>query len=199
MGRGSIAEVLTLYDAARCPYCARARIVLAEKDVSHEVVDVDLDDRPAWMWDKNPTGLVPVLEEVPSLLLPESGVITEYLEERYPEPALLPAHPAERALVRLRIHRFPSLSKPYYDVRAGRAPAERLLDALAALDADLAVDPYLGGAAYTLADIAYLPWVLRSETRLGVDLSQFEAMAAWRDRLAERPAVAAELELVAAL
>ena len=53
---------LTLYDAARCPYCARARIVLAEKGVEYEPVEVDLSDRPAWIWDKNPRGRVPVLE-----------------------------------------------------------------------------------------------------------------------------------------
>ena len=56
--------MLTLYDAARCPFCARVRIVLAEKDVPHEVVAVDLDDRPAWIVEKNPpAGKVPVVEE----------------------------------------------------------------------------------------------------------------------------------------
>ena len=92
---------MTLYDADRCPYCARVRLVLAEKGVPHETVVVDLDDRPAWIYEKNATGRVPVLEE-DAFVLPESDVICEYLEERYPEPALLPADPAERALARLR-------------------------------------------------------------------------------------------------
>ena len=55
--------MLTLYDAARCPYCARVRILLAEKGVEHEVVAIDLSDRPAWLYQKNPAGKVPVLEE----------------------------------------------------------------------------------------------------------------------------------------
>src|SRR5207244_6598282 len=55
--------VITLYDAPRCPYCARVRIVLAEKGVEYETVVVDLDDRPAWIYEKNPLGRVPVLEE----------------------------------------------------------------------------------------------------------------------------------------
>jgi len=38
-----------LYDAARCPYCARARIVLAEKGLGYETVEIDLSDRPAWL------------------------------------------------------------------------------------------------------------------------------------------------------
>ena len=55
--------MITLYDAARCPYCARVRIVLAEKDIEYETVAIDLADRPAWLYEKNPIGKVPVLEE----------------------------------------------------------------------------------------------------------------------------------------
>ena len=88
----------TLYTADRCPYAARARIVLAEKGIAYEAVEIDLGDRPAWMYEKNATGRVPVYEEDEGLVLPESEVIMEYLEERYPEPALWPADPAERAL-----------------------------------------------------------------------------------------------------
>src|SRR6266550_4268057 len=78
----------TLYTADRCPYAARARIVLAEKGLAYDAAEIDLDDRPAWMYDKNPLGRVPVYEEDGGLVLPESRVIMEYLEERYPEPAL---------------------------------------------------------------------------------------------------------------
>ena len=60
---GRAGLMLTLYDAARCPYCARVRIVLAEKDVEYEPVEIDLTDRPAWIYEKNSTGRVPVLEE----------------------------------------------------------------------------------------------------------------------------------------
>src|SRR5919205_3675459 len=109
--------MLTLYDAARCPYCARARIMLAEKNVEHEVIEIDLSDRPAWIYEKNETGRVPVIEE-DAWILPESSVILEYLEERYPEPPLLPADAADRALARYRIHRFDeTLRRPYYSVR----------------------------------------------------------------------------------
>ena len=70
--------MITLYDADRCPYCARVRIVLAEKGVEYEPVEIDLDDRPAWIYEKNPLGRVPVLEE-DAFVLPESAVIDEYL------------------------------------------------------------------------------------------------------------------------
>src|ERR671935_1677397 len=114
--------MITLYDADRCPYCARVRIVLAEKGVEYETVLVDLDNRPDWIYEKNPLGRVPVLEEG-DFLLPESAVINEYLDERWPEPALWPADPGERALGRLLVHRFDELSRPYYALRRGGAAA----------------------------------------------------------------------------
>jgi glutathione S-transferase len=191
--------VVTLYDADRCPYCARARIALAEKGVEHDVVEIDLTDRPAWIYEKNDTGRVPVVEE-DAWLLPESSVILEYLEERYPEPPLLPADAGERALARVLIFRHDDFTKPYYAVRRGEEGAgERFDEQLARLDATLAARPWLTGRAYGLADIAYVPWGLRARDVLGVSLDRFPALRSWLDRLEERPAVAREVETVARL
>jgi glutathione S-transferase len=191
--------VITLYDAPRCPYCARVRIVLAEKGVELDVVEIDLSDRPNWLYEKNPTGRVPVLEE-DDRPLPESAVIMEFLEERYPEPPLLPADPADRAAARLVIFRDGDLTDPYYALRRGEEGAREKLDAaLARFDAMLADRPYLGGAAYGLADIALVPWFLRARDMLGVELDGFPALSAWLARLEERPAIAAEAGIVAAL
>jgi len=190
--------VLTLYDAARCPYCARARIALAEKGVGYETHEIDLSDRPAWIYAKNPSGRVPVLEEDGGLVLPESVVIMEYLEERFPEPALWPADPAERALGRLWLDRFDGrLGHEYYALRRGEP--SRLDERLRDLDGALEAQPFLSGREYGLADIGYLPWILRGRENLGVELEPYEALSAWLDRLSERPAVAAELQLTAAL
>ncbi|HEV7134747.1 MAG TPA: glutathione S-transferase family protein [Gaiellaceae bacterium] len=191
--------MLTLYDAPRCPYCARARIVLAEKSVDFETIEIDLTDRPAWIYEKNGSGRVPVLEE-DGWLLPESAVIMEYLEERYPAPALLAADPAERALARLWIFRHDDFTRPYYALRRGEEGAdERLAVELERLDAALDGRPWLGGAAYGLADIAYVPWVLRARDMLDVSLDPFPGLAGWLERMLERPAVAAEAQVVAAL
>ena len=191
---------MKLYDAARCPYCARVRIVLAEKGIAFEPVEIDLDDRPAWIYDLNPKGRVPVLEE-DGLVLPESLVISEYLEERYPEPALLPPDPADRAAIRLLCARFDDLGDPYYDLMYERAAdaRPRLERALARLDEFLAERPYLSGTEFGLADTAYLPWILRAEVRLGVDVRAWRSLAAWLDRLRERPSVREEFDVVARL
>jgi glutathione S-transferase len=188
--------VPTLYTAERCPYAARARIVLAEKRLDYDAVEIDLDDRPAWLYEKNPLGRVPVYEEEGGLVLPESEVIMEYLEERFPEPALWPADPAERALGRLRLRRFDRLGDEYYALRRGSE--SRLDDRLAELDAALEAQPFLTGLDYGLVDIGYVPWILRARDRLGVDLEPFPAVGDWLERLSARPAIAAERDLVEA-
>jgi stringent starvation protein A len=190
--------VITLYDADRCPYCARVRIALAEKGIEYETVEIDLSDRPSWLYEKNSLGRVPVLEE-DDFVLSESAVINEYLEERYPEPPLWPADARERALARLLVFRFDELSKPYYALRREEEGAGEVFDAaLARLDALLDERPYLTGSEFGLADVAYVPWILRARDRMGVDVGRFSAVAAWVERLEQRPSIAAEVELVAA-
>jgi glutathione S-transferase len=179
--------VITLYDAARCPYCARVRIVLAEKGIPHETIEVDLSNRPGWIYEKNATGRVPVVEE-DTFVLPESHLIMDYLEERYPEPALAPADAGARALERLRIARFDDeLGKDYYAFRRGES--NNLVQRLRELD--------VAHLPYGLAAIAYVPWVIRARDMLGVQLPAH--VGAWLEALAERPAIRAELELVAAM
>ena len=191
--------MITLYDADRCPYCARVRIVLAEKGIEYETVEVDLDDRPAWIYEKNPLGRVPVLEE-DTFVLAESAVIDEYLDERYPEPSLWPADPAERALGRMLVFRFDELSKPYYALRRGDDGArERLDTALATLETVLQGQKFLSGREFGLADVAYVPWVLRARDRMDVDIEPFPALSEWVGRLEQRPSIAVELDLVASL
>jgi glutathione S-transferase len=191
--------VITLYNAARCPYAARARIVLAEKGIEFEVVEIDLSDRPAWLYEKNPAGRVPVIEEE-GWVLAESAVIMEFLEERYPEPPLLPPDPADRAAVRLLVFRDHDFTDPYYAFRRGEEGARDEFDAaLGRFDALLAERPYLGGIEYGLADIAFVPWLLRARDMLGLELDGFPGVAEWLARLERRPAIAAEADIVAAL
>jgi stringent starvation protein A len=170
-----------LIDAPRCPYCARVRLVLAEKEVAFETVEVDLGNRPAWVYDLNPAGKVPILED--EFVLPESDVIMEYLEERFPEPALLPDDLAARAEARLAVFRFDAaLGDDYYALRRGQEHS--VAEKLEALP--------VGKSLF--ADFAYLPWVLRLRELYGVTLPA--RVESWLEGLLERPAVAAELAVV---
>ncbi len=191
--------MITLYDADRCPYCARVRITLAEKGIEYEPVMIDLDDRPGWIYEKNPLGRVPVLEE-DTFVLAESAVIDEYLDERYPDPPLWPADPADRALGRMLVFRFDEVSKPYYALRRGDEGARARLDAaLETLAKALQERPFLSGHEFGLADIAYVPWILRARDRMAVDLGRFPALSEWLGRLEQRPSIVAELDVVASL
>ena len=191
---------MTVYDAPRCPYCARVRIVLAEKGIPYETTTVDLSNRPPWLLEHNPPdGRVPVLEEE-GWILPESAVIDEYLEERYPEPPLWPADAGERAAARLLVFRFDDFGDAYYAVRRGEPGADAALTAeLAALEALLSATPFLTGREFGLADISYLPWLLRLRDLMGVPLDAYPAVRGWIDACAERPSVASEIETVASL
>lgn len=192
-------STLRLIDAPRCPYCARVRIALAEKGLAYETVVIDLADRPAWVYELNPIGKVPVLEHE-GWVLPESAVINEYLEEAYPEPALLPADPTERANARLLIFRHDDFTDPYYALRRKEAGAEvAFAGELEALDAILGLTPNLTGQAFGLADIAYIPWVLRARDVLGISFEPYSSLVDWLARLAERPSIQAEFEVIAAL
>ena len=105
-------SALRLIDAPRCPYCARVRIALAEKGIAYETVVIDLADRPAWVYELNPIGKVPVLER-DGWVLPESAVINEYLEEALPRAAA-PARGSrtQRATARLLIFRHDDFTDP---------------------------------------------------------------------------------------
>jgi glutathione S-transferase len=189
--------VPTLYTADRCPYAARARIALAEKGIAYDAVEIDLDDRPALIYEKNTLGRVPVYEEDEGLLLPESEVIMEYLEQRYPEPALWPVDAAERAVARLMVHRFDThLGSAYYTARRGDG-REELDERLDDLDRLLEAQPWLTGRDYGLADIAYVPWIIRGLERFGLELGP--SLSNWFERCSDRPSIAAEREVVAAL
>src|SRR5262249_22076559 len=141
------ARGMKLVDAARCPYCARVRIALAEKGIEYENVQVDLADRPQWLPELNPPkAREPVLDG-----LPESEGIMDRLEHLHPEPALLPADPNERANARCIVHRFDdNLGDDYYAYRRG--DPNDLAAKLEALE--------VGQSLFV--DIAYLPWIIRA-------------------------------------
>jgi RNA polymerase-associated protein len=95
---------MTLFSDARDHYSHRVRMVLAEKGVTVEIVDVDPANKPEDLAEINPYNSLPTLLDR-DLVLYEANVIMEYLDERFPHPPLLPVYPVQRALSRLWITR----------------------------------------------------------------------------------------------
>ena len=96
---------MTLFSDPRDHYSHRVRMVLCEKGVSVDIVDVDPDDRPDELNQINPYNTLPTLLDR-DLVLYQSTVIMEYLDERFPHPPLLPVYPVARAQSKLLMHRI---------------------------------------------------------------------------------------------
>jgi len=98
-------SVMTLFSGERDIYSHRVRIVLAEKGINFEVVDVDPSNKPDELRELNPYNAVPTLVDR-ELVLYESRIVMEYLDERFPHPPLMPVDPVSRANNRLMLHRI---------------------------------------------------------------------------------------------
>ena len=87
---------IKLYSARACPFAHRTRLVLGEKKLKFELIEIDLANKPAWYKDVSLYGKVPAIEHAGQRIV-ESAVINEYLDEVFPTPSLLPKEPARRA------------------------------------------------------------------------------------------------------
>jgi len=96
---------MTLYSGTTCPFSQRCRIVLYEKGMDFQIIDIDLFSKPEDIGVMNPYNQVPILVER-DLILYESNIINEYIDERFPHPQLMPADPVMRARARLFLFRF---------------------------------------------------------------------------------------------
>ena len=83
---------MVLYSGTTCPFSHRCRFVLFEKGMDFEIRDVDMYNKPEDISVMNPYGQVPILVER-DLILYESNIINEYIDERFPHPQLMPGDP----------------------------------------------------------------------------------------------------------
>src|SRR3954469_11932329 len=105
-------SVMTLFSRPTDPWSHRTRIVLAEKSITIDIVDVDDGNLPEDLLDLNPYNTVPTLVDR-DLVLYDSRVIMEYLDERFPHPPLMPVDPVTRAHFRLALYR---IERDWYSV-----------------------------------------------------------------------------------
>ena len=97
--------MMNLYSGTTDPFSQRCRIVLYEKGMDFQIIDVDMYNKPEDIAVMNPYNRLPVLVER-DLILYEANIINEYIDERFPHPQLMPADPVMRARARLFLFQF---------------------------------------------------------------------------------------------
>jgi RNA polymerase-associated protein len=163
---------MTLYSNATDLNCHRVRIVLAEKGVTVDILDIDTGNPPEDLIDLNPYNTVPTLVDR-ELVLYEPNIIMEYLDERFPHPPLLPVYPVARAKSRLMIFRIESdwyslVNNIERDKNADSARKE-LRDSLVSIAPVFSDFPYFLSEDFSLVDCCVAPLLWRLPS-LGIEL-----------------------------
>ena len=154
-----------------CPYAQRTHLALREKGLDYEHTEVDLKNKPAWFEEVSPYSKVPVLKSGDQVVY-ESTIINEFLEDSFPEPALMPSDPFQRAQARVWIdYSNTRFIDAIYDLlgakdAAGQAEqAAKLTGCMEYMEdhglAALGSDPFWLGTEVSLVDIAYWPFFER--------------------------------------
>ncbi|BBI98809.1 MAG TPA: glutathione S-transferase N-terminal domain-containing protein [Gallionella sp.] len=157
--------MMRLYSGTTCPYSHRCRIVLYEKGMDFEVIDVDLMGRAEDIAVINPYNKVPVLVER-DLILFEANIINEYIDERFPHPQLMPPDPVMRGRARLFLHRFEQELYSQVDIieqngkGADKARAA-IRDNLTQIAQILTKQKFLLGDEFSMLDVAIAPLLWR--------------------------------------
>jgi len=159
--------MMRLYSGTTCPYSHRCRIVLYEKGMDFEVIDVDLMSRAEDIALINPYNKVPVLVER-DLILYEANIINEYIDERFPHPQLMPPDPVMRGRARLFLHRFEQeLYSQVGMIDQGGKNADKaravIRDNLTQLAQILTKQKFLLGDEFSMLDVAIAPLLWRLE------------------------------------
>ena len=184
-------SVMTLYSDAQNAYSHRVRMVLAEKNITVEIQDVDPLNLTDDLMDLNPYGTLPTLVDR-DLVLFESRIIMEYLDERFPHPPLLPVDPVSRARSRLLMFRVEQDWYTLMDkIQTGRKEQvtkarKELRDSLSVTAPVFEAKRYFMSDELTLVDCVIAPLLWRLPV-LGVELpAQAKAIKEYAARLFER-------------
>ena len=189
--------MMNLYSGTTCPFSHRCRIVLYEKGMDFQVIDVDMFNKPEEMAAVNPHNRVPVLVER-DLVLFEPNIINEYIDERFPHPQLMPADPLMRARARLmlfnfekelfvHVHVLESERAKSNDKAHDKARAE-IRDRLTTLAPLFLKNKYMLGDEFSMLDVAVAPLLWRLD-HYGIELSKTAApLMKYAERIFSRPA-----------
>lgn len=185
-------SVMTLFSKPTCIHSHRTRLVLAEKNINMEIVSVDGPNLPEDLMDLNPYHTVPTLVDR-DLVLYDSRVIIEYLDERFPHPPLMPVDPVTRAHFRLALFRietdwyqfaeqFDAEGEKKLPAKSRKMLRERILASVELF----AAKQYFLSDEFSLVDCSIAPILWRLPV-YGIDLgSQAEAIEKYMQRVFER-------------
>jgi len=185
-------SVMTLFSKPTCIHSHRTRLVLAEKNINIEIVSVDGPDLPEDLMDLNPYHTVPTLVDR-DLVLYDSRVIIEYLDERFPHPPLMPVDPVTRAQFRLALFRIETdwyQLAEQFDMDGDRKLATKskkmLRESILASVELFAAKQYFLSDEFSLVDCSIAPILWRLPV-YGIDLgSQSAPIEAYMKRVFER-------------
>ena len=160
--------MMVLYSGNTCPFSQRCRFVLFEKGMDFEIRDIDLYHMHEDINVFNPYGEVPILVER-DLVLYESNIINEYIDERFPHPQLMPPDPVERARARLTLFNLEreifvhvkTLEDRNSTEEQREAARQKIRDSLVGLAPVVAKRKYLNGDEFSMLDIALAPLLWR--------------------------------------
>ena len=185
--------MMNLYSGTTCPFSHRCRIVLFEKGMDFEIKDVDLFNKPEDINVMNPYGQVPILVER-DLVLYESNIINEYIDERFPHPQLMPPDPVMRARARLFLHRFENELFSHIEAiesgvqKAADKARQAIRDNLTQIAPVFAKQKHMLGDDFSMLDVAIAPLLWRLE-HYGIQLGKDAApLMKYAERLFSRPA-----------
>jgi len=149
-----------------CAYCQRVMLILEEKEIPYDVHLIDPRHKPEWLIEMHPSAHLPVIQDG-DILVTESGKISDFIEDKYPEPALLVDEEGMSAgggifgaFRRLILNKHPSKDNDLF---------QRLENELKAMETYLEASggPFFGGACFSTADVALLPRLYRMQVALG--------------------------------
>lgn len=162
---------LKLYSSNSCPFAHRSRLMLYEKGVDFELIEIDLKNKPDWFASVSLYTKVPALEQG-DVKIYESAIVNEYIDEVYPTPSMVPVDPGRRALARIWVDycntRFTSAFGGLLretDPSARPEKATKLVEALRYIETSglekLGSNPYWLGDTISVVDVAFWPWFER--------------------------------------
>jgi glutathione S-transferase len=200
--------VIKLYDFKSSPNCQRVKVVLAEKNLPYEIVPIDLraqEQKTPDYLKMNPYGKVPVLTDDATVLY-ESCVINEYLEEKYPNPPLMPKEPGQKAKARILIdYGMTHFDGPYQKLRMELMKEQKdqnpqvidgakseLRKLLQRLENEIGAQQYLMGD-FSLVDADLLPRFTRLEGFGVLPDPSLPRLGKYLERMKARPSVKAIL------